>query len=141
MEHRVFLDLQWRTRTDLHRGRGGPGGTLVLNPGADVARPNYPWVVPWCDSWGEVRKKAWRVFDGTSSNSPLRAYIFQNYQSSLVQWCRAEMVGQPGLSFGGSTLWDQPASWMNIMINIDAPSVQILGSGWPPYGPINGFKN
>lgn len=118
-----------------------PGETLGLNSGADIFRPNYPWVVPWCDSWSEVRNKAWRVFDGPSSNSPLRAYIFQNYKSSLVQWCRAELVGQPGLSFGGSTLWDQPSSWMNIGINLDAPGVQILGSGWPPYGPINGFNN
>lgn len=94
---------------------------------------------PWCNSWAEMQKKAFRIYN--ASNGQLLGYVYQHYVSSMVEYIDAWVPEPPGGRINGNTVIGRPASYLGITIGLRGTGeLYITGEGTPPLGPIGGFN-
>lgn len=78
-------------------------------------------IFPWCNRTEEILHKAFRVYEGESEKGDLLFYIFQNYNDNMVYFSREADWNKISLCA------DEPASYLNVLINRDRKPVCSIG--------------
>lgn len=109
--------------------------TLTLPPKGKVGR----WaILPWCNSWDEVRRKAIRFYMGPDTASPVHSWFFQDYSSSMM--CVFQGPTLPFGSYQASEMFCYPKPASRIDLAFDPNEFPNIYRGYPPFGPEGGFR-
>ena len=64
-------------------------------------------VYPWCNSWAEMQKKAYRVYNNQTGQ--LLGYIYQNYSNNVVEYTNA-WAPEPPSDYGETGVFISPVN-------------------------------
>jgi hypothetical protein len=113
-----------------------PGYTLLV-PARDRRTwtpPRYPLgvVFPFCSTTDEVKRKAFRVYDGNSDKSKLLFYIFQDHKTKLINY-----TGPDANWNGRQTLREKPEPKISLWLQdrpfgLEPPPPPIIEPGPDP---------